>query len=166
MNWSGFGCKTKRKGSRHTECQCDHLTYFTVLVVRHAAQTLSFLKKIKESDRILLLLYIKMNLYTKDFIFYCTTPRCSTHCTVFLQQLEPKPVRHLLALTAITYVGCAASFISCIGVMVFFCRNRWANSEHIEQICKFHLCGFRTFQTSWLIYFRTYMNWGKITSGN
>ncbi|XP_043999204.1 adhesion G-protein coupled receptor G1 isoform X3 [Gambusia affinis] len=76
VNWSGFGCKTKRKGSRHTECQCDHLTYFTVLV-----------------------------------------------------QLEPKPVRHLLALTAITYVGCAASFISCIGVMVFFCRNRRRTKE-------------------------------------
>ncbi|XP_054916055.1 adhesion G-protein coupled receptor G1 [Poeciliopsis prolifica] len=76
VNWLDFGCKTKRKGSWHTECQCDHLTYFTVLV-----------------------------------------------------QLEPKPVRHLLALTAITYVGCAASFISCIGVIVFFCRNRRRTKE-------------------------------------
>ncbi|XP_007560786.1 adhesion G-protein coupled receptor G1 [Poecilia formosa] len=81
VNWSTFGCKTKRKGSRHTECQCDHLTYFTVLV-----------------------------------------------------QLEPKPVRHLLALTAITYVGCAASFISCVGLIVFFCRNRRRTKEQAVAI--------------------------------
>ncbi|KAM4743935.1 adhesion G-protein coupled receptor G5-like [Anableps anableps] len=76
VNWLGDGCKTKKKGSRLTECQCDHLTYFTVLV-----------------------------------------------------QLEPKPVRHLLALTAITYVGCAMSFLSCIAVIVFFCRNRRRSKE-------------------------------------
>ncbi|XP_028297761.1 adhesion G-protein coupled receptor G5-like isoform X2 [Gouania willdenowi] len=32
VNWIVDGCKTRQKGEKHTECLCDHLTYFTVLV--------------------------------------------------------------------------------------------------------------------------------------
>ncbi|KAM4596895.1 adhesion G-protein coupled receptor G5-like isoform 2-T2 [Fundulus diaphanus] len=76
VNWLVDGCKTIKNGDQNTECLCDHLTYFSVLV-----------------------------------------------------QLEPGPVRHLLPLTVITSVGCAASFFSCIAVMVFFCRNRRRSKE-------------------------------------
>ncbi|XP_077451029.1 adhesion G-protein coupled receptor G1-like [Stigmatopora argus] len=71
VKWSKEGCKTQLKGAKHTECLCDHLTYFTVLV-----------------------------------------------------QLSPRPVRHLVALTAITSLGCAVSFISGIALIVFLCRRR------------------------------------------
>ncbi|XP_033485990.1 adhesion G-protein coupled receptor G1 isoform X1 [Epinephelus lanceolatus] len=70
VNWLVDGCKTKQKGAKHTECLCNHLTYFTVLV-----------------------------------------------------QMEPRPVRHLLALTAITSLGCAVSVISCIALIIFLCRK-------------------------------------------
>uniref|UniRef100_A0A8C6WEH2 Adhesion G protein-coupled receptor G1 n=1 Tax=Neogobius melanostomus TaxID=47308 RepID=A0A8C6WEH2_9GOBI len=70
VNWLVEGCETKVKGETQTECHCNHLTYFTVLV-----------------------------------------------------QLEPKPVRHLLALTAITSLGCAVSLISCIALIVYLCRK-------------------------------------------
>nr|XP_057934821.1 adhesion G-protein coupled receptor G1 isoform X2 [Doryrhamphus excisus] len=73
VTWSVAGCKTQQRGSKHTECLCDHLTYFTVLV-----------------------------------------------------QVKPGPVRHLLALTAITSLGCAVSVISCIALIVFLCRRRRA----------------------------------------
>ncbi|XP_077420083.1 adhesion G-protein coupled receptor G1 isoform X2 [Vanacampus margaritifer] len=73
VKWSVEGCKTHQRGSKHTECLCDHLTYFSVLV-----------------------------------------------------QVEPRPVRHLLALTAITSLGCAVSFISGIALIVFLCRRRRA----------------------------------------
>ncbi|XP_077376298.1 adhesion G-protein coupled receptor G1 isoform X2 [Festucalex cinctus] len=73
VKWSVEGCKTHRRGSKHTQCLCDHLTYFSVLV-----------------------------------------------------QLEPRPVRHLLALTAITSVGCALSFLSGIVLIVFLCKRRRA----------------------------------------
>ncbi|XP_054626522.1 adhesion G-protein coupled receptor G1 [Dunckerocampus dactyliophorus] len=73
VKWSVAGCKTQQRGSKHTECLCDHLTYFTVLV-----------------------------------------------------QVKPGPVRHLLALTAITSLGCAVSVISCIALIVFLCRRRRA----------------------------------------
>ncbi|XP_061749568.1 LOW QUALITY PROTEIN: adhesion G-protein coupled receptor G1 [Nerophis ophidion] len=73
VTWSVEGCETQPKGDKHTECLCDHLTYFAVLV-----------------------------------------------------QLKPRPVRHLLALTAITSLGCALSFISCMALLVFFCRKRQA----------------------------------------
>ncbi|XP_041649567.1 adhesion G-protein coupled receptor G1 isoform X2 [Cheilinus undulatus] len=39
------------------------------------------------------------------------------------EQMEPRPVRHLLALTAITSLGCAVSVISCIALIVFLCRK-------------------------------------------
>ncbi|KAM9765234.1 adhesion G-protein coupled receptor G1 isoform 2-T4 [Menidia menidia] len=71
MKWSADGCETVVRGDKHTECQCNHLTYFTVLV-----------------------------------------------------EMEPRPVRHLLALTAITSVGCAVSFISCVAIIVHLCRKR------------------------------------------
>ncbi|XP_057688691.1 adhesion G-protein coupled receptor G1 [Corythoichthys intestinalis] len=71
VKWLKEGCRTQQKGAKHTECLCDHLTYFTVLV-----------------------------------------------------QLEPRPVRHLVALTAITCLGCAVSFISGIALIVFLCRRR------------------------------------------
>ncbi|XP_005726373.2 adhesion G-protein coupled receptor G1 [Pundamilia nyererei] len=32
VNWSKDGCKTEQSGENHTVCQCNHLTYFTVLV--------------------------------------------------------------------------------------------------------------------------------------
>lgn len=70
VNWLEEGCDTLVKGEKQTECHCNHLTYFTVLV-----------------------------------------------------QLEPKPVRHLLALTAITSLGCAVSLISCIALIVYLCRK-------------------------------------------
>ncbi|XP_061671063.1 adhesion G-protein coupled receptor G1 [Syngnathoides biaculeatus] len=73
VKWSVEGCRTQQRGSRHTECLCNHLTYFTVLV-----------------------------------------------------QMEPRPVRHLLALTAITSLGCAVSFISGVALVVFLCRRRRA----------------------------------------
>uniref|UniRef100_A0A3Q2E4I1 Adhesion G protein-coupled receptor G1 n=1 Tax=Cyprinodon variegatus TaxID=28743 RepID=A0A3Q2E4I1_CYPVA len=76
VNWLVDGCMTKRKGAKHTVCECDHLTYFSVLV-----------------------------------------------------QMELKPVRHLLALSAISSVGCATSFISCVAVIIFFCRNRRRSKE-------------------------------------
>lgn len=76
VNWLVDGCRTRRRGPYQTECLCDHLTYFSVLV-----------------------------------------------------QMEPRPVHHLLALTVITSVGCATSFISCIAVIVFFCRNRRRSKE-------------------------------------
>lgn len=70
VNWLVEGCETQVKGETQTECHCNHLTYFSVLV-----------------------------------------------------QLEPKPVRHLLALTAITSLGCAVSLISCIALIVYLCRK-------------------------------------------
>ncbi|XP_049573044.1 adhesion G-protein coupled receptor G1 isoform X2 [Syngnathus scovelli] len=73
VKWSVEGCKTQQRGAKHTECLCDHLTYFTVLV-----------------------------------------------------QLEPRPVRHLLALTAISSLGCIVSFISGVALIVFLCRRRRA----------------------------------------
>ncbi|XP_047437444.1 adhesion G-protein coupled receptor G1 [Mugil cephalus] len=76
VNWLMDGCKTKRRGTKQTECQCDHLTYFSVLV-----------------------------------------------------QLEPRPVRHLLALTVITSLGCAVSAISCVGLIIFLCRKRTRSKE-------------------------------------
>ncbi|XP_061876780.1 adhesion G-protein coupled receptor G1 isoform X2 [Entelurus aequoreus] len=71
VKWSVGGCETQPIGDKHTECLCDHLTYFAVLV-----------------------------------------------------QLKPRPVRHLLALTAITSFGCALSFLSCMALVVFLCRRR------------------------------------------
>uniref|UniRef100_A0A3B4ACT3 Uncharacterized protein n=1 Tax=Periophthalmus magnuspinnatus TaxID=409849 RepID=A0A3B4ACT3_9GOBI len=76
VNWLDEGCQTQVKGEKQTECHCNHLTYFTVLV-----------------------------------------------------QLEPKPVRHLLALTVITSLGCAVSFISCIILIVYLCRKNRRSKE-------------------------------------
>uniref|UniRef100_UPI0037E7E891 adhesion G-protein coupled receptor G1 n=1 Tax=Semicossyphus pulcher TaxID=241346 RepID=UPI0037E7E891 len=83
VNWVVDGCETRQYGENHTECRCNHLTYFTVLV-----------------------------------------------------QLEPRPVRHLLALTTITYLGCAVSVISCIALIIYLCRR----SRHCkEQSIHIHL---------------------------
>ncbi|XP_055010669.1 adhesion G-protein coupled receptor G1 isoform X2 [Boleophthalmus pectinirostris] len=76
VNWLEEGCETQVKGEKQTECHCNHLTYFTVLV-----------------------------------------------------ELKPKPVRHLLALTAITSLGCAVSLISCIALIVFLCRKSRRSKE-------------------------------------
>lgn len=40
------------------------------------------------------------------------------------QQLKPRPVPHLLALTIITCLGCAVSFICCIALIIHLCRKR------------------------------------------
>ncbi|XP_063324889.1 uncharacterized protein LOC134623799 [Pelmatolapia mariae] len=39
VNWLKDGCETQQKGENHTVCLCNHLTYFTVLVVRHTADS-------------------------------------------------------------------------------------------------------------------------------
>ncbi|KAG7256631.1 hypothetical protein CRUP_002760 [Coryphaenoides rupestris] len=81
VKWKEDGCVTVTRGARETECQCHHLTYFTILV-----------------------------------------------------QLEPRPVRNLLALTIITYFGNLISAISCFGLIFFLCRKRRVKeqSNHIH----------------------------------
>ncbi|XP_071386463.1 adhesion G-protein coupled receptor G5-like [Centroberyx affinis] len=76
VNWLEQGCLTNHKGAQETECLCNHLTYFTILV-----------------------------------------------------QLEPRPVRHLLALTVITSVGCLVSVISCIALIIFLYRKKGQGKE-------------------------------------
>lgn len=76
VNWLVDGCETVQRGDTHTDCLCNHLTYFTVLL-----------------------------------------------------ELEPRPVRHLLALTAITSLGCAVSFISCVALSVYLVRKRGRSKE-------------------------------------
>ncbi|XP_029354892.1 adhesion G-protein coupled receptor G5-like [Echeneis naucrates] len=71
INWLVDGCETQQKAETHTECLCNHLTYFSVLV-----------------------------------------------------QLEPRPVRHLLALTVITSLGCLVSVISCVMLIIILCKKR------------------------------------------
>ncbi|XP_074516580.1 adhesion G-protein coupled receptor G1 [Sebastes fasciatus] len=78
VNWLVDGCETQQKGEEHTECLCNHLTYFSVLV-----------------------------------------------------QMEPRPVRHLLALTAITSLGCAVSLISCVALIIYLCRKRRSKEQSI-----------------------------------
>ncbi|XP_053194309.1 adhesion G-protein coupled receptor G1-like [Scomber japonicus] len=78
VHWLGDGCETLQKGANHTECLCDHMTYFAVLV-----------------------------------------------------QLKDRPVRHLLALTTITSLGCAVSVISCIVLIIFLCRKRKSKEQSI-----------------------------------
>ncbi|XP_026233759.1 adhesion G-protein coupled receptor G5-like [Anabas testudineus] len=82
VNWAMDGCETKQSGEKQTECLCNHLTYFTVLV-----------------------------------------------------QLEPRPVRHLLALTAITSLGCAVSVISCVALIIYLFRKR----RFKEKFTRIHL---------------------------
>ena len=48
VKWSEEGCVTHQKGAEHTECLCYHMTYFSVLVVRRAADTTLFL--MQETD--------------------------------------------------------------------------------------------------------------------
>ncbi|XP_041831541.1 adhesion G-protein coupled receptor G1 isoform X2 [Melanotaenia boesemani] len=81
VNWLVDGCETHKRGAKQTECQCNHLTYFTVLV-----------------------------------------------------ELKAQPVRHLLALTAITSLGCAVSFISCIALIVLLCRKRRRSKDQSSHI--------------------------------
>ncbi|KAJ3593536.1 hypothetical protein NHX12_005870 [Muraenolepis orangiensis] len=88
IRWKGDGCVTVDKGAKDTECQCNHLTYFTILV-----------------------------------------------------ELEPRPVRHLLALTVITYLGNAVSAISCVALIIFLCNKRSLTWMAIE-----------VFHTFWLVY--------------
>nr|XP_029523586.1 adhesion G-protein coupled receptor G5-like isoform X2 [Oncorhynchus nerka] len=71
VTWKKEGCETIQKGAEDTECRCNHLTYFAILV-----------------------------------------------------QLEPRPVRHLKALTVITSMGCAASTLSCVVLMIFLNKQR------------------------------------------
>ncbi|XP_023285543.1 adhesion G-protein coupled receptor G5-like [Seriola lalandi dorsalis] len=78
VNWLVDGCVTQQKGEEHTECFCNHLTYFSVLV-----------------------------------------------------QMEPRPVRHLLALTVITSVGCIVSAISCVALIIFLYRKRRSQEQSI-----------------------------------
>ncbi|XP_032371313.1 adhesion G-protein coupled receptor G1 isoform X2 [Etheostoma spectabile] len=78
VNWLEDGCKTEQKGAKYTECLCNHLTYFTVLV-----------------------------------------------------QMEPRPVRHLLALTSITSLGCAVSVISCVALIIYLCRKRRSKEQSV-----------------------------------
>ncbi|CAK6962031.1 LOW QUALITY PROTEIN: adhesion G-protein coupled receptor G1 [Scomber scombrus] len=78
VHWLGDGCETLQKGANHTECLCDHMTYFGILV-----------------------------------------------------QLEDRPVRHLLALTTITSLGCAVSVISCIVFIIFLCRKRKSKEQSL-----------------------------------
>lgn len=42
VNWLVDGCETHQTGVTQTECHCNHLTYFSILVVRHAADPLLF----------------------------------------------------------------------------------------------------------------------------
>ncbi|XP_047187488.1 adhesion G-protein coupled receptor G5 isoform X1 [Scophthalmus maximus] len=76
VKWLVDGCVTQQRGAEHTDCLCNHLTYFSVLV-----------------------------------------------------QLEPRPVRHLLALTTITSLGCAVSVISCVALIIFLCRKSRRSKE-------------------------------------
>ncbi|XP_060924310.1 adhesion G-protein coupled receptor G1 isoform X2 [Limanda limanda] len=78
VRWLEDGCITQQRGEQNTECLCNHLTYFSVLV-----------------------------------------------------QLEPRPVRHLLALTVITSLGCAVSVISCVALITFLCRKRRSKEQSI-----------------------------------
>lgn len=34
VNWLMDGCETQEHGGKRTECHCNHLTYFSILVVR------------------------------------------------------------------------------------------------------------------------------------
>ncbi|XP_039993157.1 adhesion G-protein coupled receptor G1 [Xiphias gladius] len=79
VKWLEDGCVTRQRGAEHTECLCNHLTYFSVLV-----------------------------------------------------QLEPRPVRHLLALTTITSLGCIVSVISCAALIIFLCRKRRSKEQSIS----------------------------------
>lgn len=83
VKWLVDGCVTRQKGANYTECLCNHLTYFSVLV-----------------------------------------------------QLEPRPVCYLLALTTISYLGCAVSVFSCVALIIFF----WKKSRRSkEQSIPIHL---------------------------
>lgn len=76
VNWLVDGCETHQTGVTQTECHCNHLTYFSILV-----------------------------------------------------QLEPRPVCHLLALTVITSLGCAASVFSCVTLIICLCRKSRRSKE-------------------------------------
>ncbi|KAK0141771.1 Adhesion G-protein coupled receptor G5 [Merluccius polli] len=78
VSWKEDGCVTVQVGDRETECLCNHLTYFTILV-----------------------------------------------------ELEPRPVRHLLALTVITSLGNALSAISCVALIIFLCSKRRVKEQSI-----------------------------------
>lgn len=100
MNWLKDGCVTNEKGPRHTECLCNHLTYFSVMVVSRAAVVCTI---------------VRSCVSVRGLMFLLIPPP---------QQMEPRPMRHLLALTAITSVGCAVSFISCVVLIVLLCRKK------------------------------------------
>ncbi|XP_038854983.1 adhesion G-protein coupled receptor G5-like [Salvelinus namaycush] len=59
-----------------------------------------------------------------EIITNLTEPiRIGFHHSV-IPQLEPRPVRHLEALTVITSIGCAASTLSCVVIMIFLNKQR------------------------------------------
>ncbi|KAM8762935.1 adhesion G-protein coupled receptor G1 isoform 1-T2 [Acanthopagrus schlegelii] len=78
VNWLVDGCETHHNGAKQTECHCNHLTYFSILV-----------------------------------------------------QLEPRPVCHLVALTTITYLGCAVSVFSCVALVIYLLRKRRSKEQSI-----------------------------------
>lgn len=85
VNWSKDGCKTEQSGENHTVCQCNHLTYFTVLVVRHA-DTLLFIQQINNRQKpIVMRLVMIFKRYTEINSLHCTSVSCEghvAHCTV------------------------------------------------------------------------------------
>lgn len=104
VSWSTDGCETRR-GSEQTECLCHHLTYFSVLVVRSC--------KTAHRDAAAHRARLKTKIW---YLLFC--------CRDLWQQLRPDSVCHLLALTAITSLGCAVSVISCVAILIYICRKR------------------------------------------
>ncbi|XP_019910690.1 adhesion G-protein coupled receptor G5 isoform X1 [Esox lucius] len=86
ITWREEGCQTIKKTSEETECQCNHLTYFAILVQRRTG-----------------------------------------------------PVPHLGALTAITSAGCAASTLSCVVLIAFFCKKQRKAKEPSTSSTAVHL---------------------------
>ncbi|MBN3317924.1 AGRG2 protein, partial [Atractosteus spatula] len=74
--WNDFGCVTKEKSKEETECHCNHLTYFAVLL-----------------------------------------------------EINEGPVQHLVALTWVTFFGCAVTSISCVILIVLYARQRTSSSD-------------------------------------
>lgn len=48
VNWLLDGCETLEHGGQRTECRCNHLTYFSILVVRQAWDVLPFFLMMKQ----------------------------------------------------------------------------------------------------------------------
>lgn len=78
VSWRKEGCVTFQNGLEDTECHCNHLTYFAILV-----------------------------------------------------QMETRQVRHLLALSVITSMGCVVSMLSCVAIIVFLNKQRRAKETSV-----------------------------------